>query len=58
MKYDHLTGTEVDKAHDAADYLIEQGELLELEPIITAKLSSLRADLTAEQEERRQIASA
>jgi hypothetical protein len=54
--FDHLTGTEVDKAHAAADYLLKHCEVLKLEPVVQIKLDTLRSDLTVEQEERRRIA--
>lgn len=54
--FDHLTGAEVDKAHAAAEYLVTHQDHLKLEPIVRVKLDTLRADLTAEQEERREIA--
>lgn len=54
--FDHLTGKEVDAAHDAADWLLTHQDHLRLEPIVRVKLDTLRADLEAEQEERRNIA--
>lgn len=57
MPYDHLTGTEVDRSHAAASYLLDHADHLRLEPVMIAKLSTLRSDLTVEQEERRKLAS-
>jgi hypothetical protein len=56
MPFDHLTGTEVDEAYEAADYLLAHSGQLRLEPILRVKLDTLRADLGAEQEDRRRIA--
>lgn len=54
--FDHLTGAEVDKAHAAANYLLQHSDHLKLDRIVHVKLDTLRADLEAEQEERRQLA--
>lgn len=52
-----LTGTELDRAHAAADYLLS-GQVREriTDPTLLAKLASLRDDLKAEQNERRELA--
>jgi hypothetical protein len=55
-KWDHLTGTEVNKAHDAAEYLMEHKDALRIDAVTASKISTLWSDLTAEQEDRRQIA--
>lgn len=51
-----LTGTELDRAHAAADYLLS-GEVRAriTDQALVAKLASLRDDLKAEQEERREL---
>jgi hypothetical protein len=54
--FHHLTGAEVDEAQDAADYLLAHQEQLRLDQHTRIKLDTLRADLKAEQEERRRIA--
>lgn len=54
---DQLTGTELDRAHAAANYLL--GNLIReriTDASLLAKLSSLRSDLAAEQEDRRKLA--
>jgi hypothetical protein len=53
-----LTGVELDRARDAANYLLTvNAEKVEiLEPILNVKLDTLRADLTSEQEDRRKLA--
>lgn len=48
----HLTTAELGKAHQAADYLC--GLPARLDPELAIKLDTLRADLTAEIEDRRQ----
>lgn len=52
-----LTGTELDRARAAADYLLS-GQVREriTDPALLAKLTSLRDDLKAEQDDRRQLA--
>lgn len=52
-----LTGTELDRAHAAADYLLsgEVGRHI-TDAGLRSKLASLRDDLKAEQDERREIA--
>jgi hypothetical protein len=52
-----LTGVELDRAHAAADHLLS-GEIRKriTDAALLAKLSSLRNDLKAEQDERREIA--
>lgn len=54
--FDHLTGVELDEAHDAADTLLKLGDLLKLERYMVVKLDTLRSDLATEQEDRRRIA--
>lgn len=51
-----LTGTELDRAHAAADYLLS-GQVRERisDQALLAKLASLRDDLKAEQDERREL---
>jgi hypothetical protein len=51
-----LTGTELDRAHAAADYLLS-GQVREriTDQALLAKLASLRDDLKAEQDERREL---
>lgn len=51
-----LTGTELDRAHEAASYLLS-GEVRKrvTDAALLAKLASLRDDLKAEQDERRQL---
>lgn len=56
--FDHLTGTEVNRSHDAASYLLEHSDQLKLDPVLKIKLDTLRMDLSAEQEERRRLARA
>lgn len=56
MNLYQLTGTELDRAHEAADYLLSLQDKAEiLETMLAAKLDTLRMDLTAEREERTQI---
>ncbi|HEX3514573.1 MAG TPA: hypothetical protein VHT26_11300 [Trebonia sp.] len=52
-----LTGTELDRAHAAADYLLS-GQVRKsiTDAALLAKLASLRDDLKAEQDERREMA--
>lgn len=52
-----LTGHELDRAHAAADYLLS-GEVRAriTDASLLAKLGSLRADLAAEQADRRKLA--
>lgn len=51
-----LTGTELDRAHAAADYLLT-GQIRErlIDAALVAKLTSLRDSLSAEQAERREL---
>ncbi len=51
-----LTGTELGRAHAAADYLLS-GQVREriTDQALLAKLASLRDDLKAEQDERREL---
>jgi hypothetical protein len=52
-----LTGTELDRAHAAADYLL-RGQVRKCitDTLLLAKLASLRDDLQAEKDERRALA--
>jgi hypothetical protein len=52
-----LTGVELDRAHAAAEYLLS-GQVREriTDAALLAKLASLRDDLQAEPDERREIA--
>jgi len=52
-----LTGFELDRALAAADYLLsgQVGERI-TDTVLLAKLASLRGDMEAEQNERREIA--
>lgn len=52
-----LTGGELDRAYAAADYLLS-GQVREriTDSALLAKLASLRDDLKAEQDERRELA--
>jgi hypothetical protein len=58
MNLHMLTGTELDRARDAAHYLLtvnqEKAEILDR--VLAVKLDTLRMDLGAEQEDRRKLA--
>lgn len=56
MNFHQLTGTELDRAYEAADYLCGPVIKPHLDPSLLIKLDTLRADLLAEQEDRRDIA--
>jgi hypothetical protein len=58
MNLHMLTGTELDRAREAADYLLTVNEtkVEMLDASLAIKLDTLRMDLTAEQEDRRRIA--
>lgn len=52
-----LTGTELDKTSAATDYLLNLNDKCHvLEPLLAAKLDTLRSDLTAEREDRANLA--
>jgi hypothetical protein len=51
-----LTGVELDKAYAAADFLLSSIMRERLDDSLRVKLDTLRADLGAEQEDRRKIA--
>lgn len=53
---DQLTGSELDKTHAAVDYLLSPVISERLDSGLRIKLDTLRADLSAEQEDRRKIA--
>jgi hypothetical protein len=54
--YDGLTGKELDTAWEAADRLLTLSDRLGMEASLMVKLDTLRADLTAEKEDRRKLA--
>lgn len=57
MNLYQLTGTELDRAHEAADYLLALQDKAEiLEPMLAAKLDTLRMDLKTEREDRLNLA--
>ena len=53
--YAHLTSSELLKARNATEFLTDHAELLRLDTVIAAKLSTLHADLTAEAEDRKVV---
>ena len=56
MNLHELTGTELDRAYTATDYLLSPVMSEHLGDSLRVKLDTLRADLGAEQEDRRRIA--
>lgn len=53
--YAELTSTELARSQAAVSYLTSHAQLLRLEPVIVAKLSSVQSDLAVEAEERQEI---
>lgn len=50
--YAQLTSSELMKARNASEFLMDHAGLLHLDPVVVAKLSSLHSDLVAEAEDR------
>jgi hypothetical protein len=56
MNLHELTGKELDRAYAATDYLLSPVMSGHLDDSLRVKLDTLRADLSAEQEDRRKLA--
>lgn len=56
MNLHELTGKELDQAYESADYLLGPVMRERLDASLRVKLDTLRADLGAEQEDRRKLA--